>query len=107
MTAPETALGWLAAVVLVGLSAAGFVQLVRVIPPGPRMVARGTKPWACDLCMSWWTALVVAMVLSGAVRDLTWLAVVPGAFFVSLFVTARLYPAPSGGPGAMPPLEES
>lgn len=105
MTAPLTALGWLAAVVAFGLSAAGLVQLVRVVPPGPKMVQRGTKPWACDLCMSWWSAVLLVAV--ACAMDPAWALVLPGSFFVSLFLTARLYPAPSGGPGAMPPLEES
>lgn len=50
-------------VVLVGLFAAGFTQVVRALPYFRDLVFRGVKPWACDLCMSWWGSLAGALLL--------------------------------------------
>lgn len=47
-----------AATVLIALSAAGLIQLLRQIPWVQRQMLAGHKPWVCDLCMSWWTSLI-------------------------------------------------
>jgi hypothetical protein len=53
LNAPVTTL--VAWAILVAFSAAGVIQLVRVIPWVERQMLAGKKPWVCDLCMSWWT----------------------------------------------------
>lgn len=44
--------------VLVALFAAGTTLVVRALPVIRGEVFRGVKPWACDLCMSWWCACI-------------------------------------------------
>ena len=53
------------AVLVVGLAAAGLASVVRALPYFRDLVFRGVKPWACDLCMSWWGSLA-----GGAALDL-------------------------------------
>jgi hypothetical protein len=50
-------------VVLVGLFAAGLASVIRALPYFRDLVFRGVKPWACDLCMSWWGSLAGALLL--------------------------------------------
>ena len=46
----------LATAVLVGLAASGVTFIVRALVPQMWLLH---KPLACDLCMSWWSALAV------------------------------------------------
>lgn len=52
---------------LLGLAAYFLVSVIRALPPFRGWVARQVKPWACDLCMSFWSTLVVsgAAILGG------------------------------------------
>jgi hypothetical protein len=50
--------------VVVALFAAGLTHILRALPPFRVWVFRGVKPWACDLCMSWWGAVLA----TGALR---------------------------------------
>jgi hypothetical protein len=50
-------------VLVVGLFAAGLTSVVRALPYFRDLVFRGVKPWACDLCMSWWGSLAGAVAL--------------------------------------------
>lgn len=43
-------------IALVALFAAGLTVVLRAVPPFKALVFSGVKPWACDLCMSWWNA---------------------------------------------------
>jgi hypothetical protein len=47
--------------VFLGLSAASVVSLFRAVPPGKTLAKTGRKPWACDLCMSFWTTILGAL----------------------------------------------
>lgn len=47
---------------LIGLSAATIVTLFRVVPGGKQLYATNKKPWACDICMSFWSTLLVSIV---------------------------------------------
>jgi hypothetical protein len=49
--------------VLVALFAAGLTHIFRALPPFRGWVFRGVKPWACDLCMSWWGAVLATSAL--------------------------------------------
>ena len=50
-----------ACTILVALSAAGIVPLVRQIPYIRVKMFAGVKPWVCDLCMSFWSTLLSAV----------------------------------------------
>lgn len=104
MQAPTDAYALLVASVAVGLTAAGAIQVIRALPLVRSWVMRGTKPWACDLCMSWWLSLAagaVGVVGSGP----EWGCTVLPAVAVSMWVTGRMKPVPDAG--AMPELEDT
>lgn len=94
---------------LVALSVPGVVVAVRALPPVQRLVDRGVKPWACDICSCFWiTALLVfglaaAVALLGADRWWIALAVAPPAYTLSLLLL-RVVQAPHSAP-PMPDLE--
>lgn len=80
-----TLLTWTA---IVALTAAGLIQLVRQIPWVDRQMLAGRKPWVCDLCMSWWSALLGTtfwLLLDGA----PWRASIP-AFALTMLVVRSL-----------------
>jgi hypothetical protein len=62
------------------------------------------KPWACDVCMSFWTCAVLGVALATQ-HGLEALVAVGPAYPVALWVLYVLG-KPQGGP-PMPPLEES
>lgn len=47
---------------LVALSAAALPPVVRALPWVQRQLEAGIKPWACDLCMSFWSTLAAGAV---------------------------------------------
>ena len=84
-------------------SAAAIVLILRAFSAIQRRVVAGLKPWSCDLCMSFWSTLVV---LGGATLLLRWwdtrpLFYGPCAFVGCLFLVQRL-----GGRSAVLPLPE-
>lgn len=105
MTLVELLLAVLLAALVAGAAAPGIVLAVRALPPVARLVEAGVKPWACDVCSSFWTtALAVAIVVSVTNEARLLLAAGP-AYTLALFVLARLQAAPEGGaPSALPDL---
>jgi len=57
----------LALVVVLGVSAAGSVAIVRAILMDHWPALLLEKPWSCSLCLSWWSsvALVIFALVSG------------------------------------------
>jgi hypothetical protein len=51
----------LAYAILLGAAAATAVTLFRALPPGKGLAKTGRKPWACDICMSFWSTLLLAL----------------------------------------------
>ena len=47
---------------LLGLSAASSVVIFRALPPGKQLAKTGRKPWACDICMSFWSNYLLALI---------------------------------------------
>jgi hypothetical protein len=45
---------------IIALFSAGLSQIVRALPPFRGYVEREVKPWACDLCMAFWSTLFTA-----------------------------------------------
>lgn len=73
--------------ILVALIAAGLIVLLRRLGPIERLVFKGIRPWACDVCMSFWTLLVVAPLFGGGVRGYL---VAPPAFALCLWVLRQI-----------------
>jgi len=69
---------YLTPALVVGLACYFTVGVIRALPPFRGWVARGTKPWACDLCMSWWTSIAWCLALWAAgyevIGPATWAA---------------------------------
>lgn len=83
-----------------GTTAAGVVVAVRALPPVQRAMFAQKKPWACDVCMSFWT--VGALGLLGVLRGFDVLACGP-AYPVALLVLRKL--GEPMHPPVMPPLD--
>ena len=68
----------LAAILTLGLFAAGLALILRAVAPQPWLLH---KPLSCDLCMSWWGSVVGAAVrFGGAVgvdSDMSLITVAP------------------------------
>ena len=47
--------------VFLSLTVPGFVLAVRALPPVERLVMEGVKPWACDICASFWGVVLWAL----------------------------------------------
>lgn len=104
MVSPATAWALLAASALVGLTAVGLIQVVRALPLVRDWVLRGTKPWACDLCMSWWSCLLLGAT-AAALSDWQWSLTVLPAVGISVWLTGRIQ-SPRLEAAPMPELEE-
>jgi hypothetical protein len=98
---------------MVSIAVPGVVVAVRALPPVERLVMRGVKPWACDICSCFWvTAIFVGgIALRAALRegwDGDWPSVLPVAapsYTLSLLIL-RLVQAPQSG-GFPPDLPEA
>ena len=73
----------LALSVFLGLVAAGSVAVLRAIVMDVRPMWMLVRPWACDLCCSWWCS-VAAVTFYGIAIGLT----VPDAVLATLASTA-------------------
>lgn len=98
-------LPYLFACAFVALTAPGFIVALRALPWAERQMMAGIRPWACDICMSFWTVAALCTALAGVFG---WrYAVVAGpAYSVCLGVLGvlqRSLPPPMAE--AVPPLE--
>jgi hypothetical protein len=91
--------------VLAGISVPGIVLAVRALPPVDRRVLAGQRPWACDVCMSFWATGVVAGLVALVFKDARLLLSAGPAYTIALGSLAWLTRAPDVGVG-VPPLEE-
>lgn len=48
-------------VLILGLAAATVATIVRAFVPPLWLLV---KPWSCDLCMSWWSSLVISPIVN-------------------------------------------
>jgi hypothetical protein len=76
-------------VILVGLSAAGLVVFLRALPLVQRLVREQKKPWACDVCMSFWSTFLLTSATFHFDGGLALAAAAPG-FAVALLVLRKL-----------------
>jgi hypothetical protein len=85
------------------MTVAGAIQVIRALPVVRRWVVSGVKPWACDLCMSWWIAFLFAGA-AGALVDPRWTLATLPAVAISVWMTGRMK-VPTAPP-EMPELED-
>jgi hypothetical protein len=62
------------------------------------------KPWACDVCMSFWTAGVMVVGLAGVQQDISLLLVAGPAYPLALWILRKIQ-EPQLPPG-LPRLED-
>jgi len=75
---------YLAYALLLGMAVASMVTVFRAVPPGKTLAATGRKPWACDVCMTFWGTIGIA-----AIYFFAGVSVAPGPFL--LYVCAPAY----------------
>jgi ABC-type transport system involved in cytochrome c biogenesis permease subunit len=98
-------LNHLVALIVAALGAVGITVVLRAVPPFSRWNERGVKPWACDLCMSFWTT-ALCLAVGAATHHVSMLEAfflwMP-AFAVAYGTVQRITPPPLGGPPIDPP----
>lgn len=90
--------------ILVALTAAGLVPVVRQVPAVQDWMFKGIKPWVCDLCMSFW-GTVVATAFWWLWSDAPTEAMLPA--FALTFYIVRKNGDPTGPAPSLPELEDT
>ena len=91
--------------VLVACSIPGIVQAVRALPWVSQRVFENVKPWACDICMSFWIGAFVTSGAAAIAHDLVVLAVAPPAYTLALLLLRALQAPHGEAPPLEPPAE--
>lgn len=92
---PAEILSW---AVVLGATAAGLVSAVRGLPAVQRAIMERKKPWACDVCMGFWSTAALAVGLAVVQQD-AWLLLAAGpAYPFVLWILRKL------GEPQLPPL---
>lgn len=91
---------------MVGVGIPGVVLAVRALPGVDKLVLENRKPWACDICMSFWTGAALSIGAAVVAQDFRVLAVAPPAYTIALGVL-RVLQRPQGAPPPLDPPAES
>lgn len=93
---------------LVALTVPGFVRAIRTLPFVDRWVLAGIKPWACDICMCFWSTGLWVSGLAWLFREPLLLLACGPAYTVALNVLEYMQRPPpgSGPPPELPPPPE-
>lgn len=112
MRSPFDLLFLLFGAVLIGLTAAAIPPIVRAFAPVQRWMMNGTRPWVCDLCMSFWSTAIAAASWWGIAHALDdhaggrlLLAGLPA--FAITFALVRYNGEPHGPPPDLSELQDS
>ena len=94
---------------LAAATSVGAIEAIRKAPVISRWNEEGVRPWACDLCMSFWGTLTVCLLVILVPEDgrgealLGWLP----SFALAYTWLTRITPLPDPGPGpGLPALPE-
>jgi hypothetical protein len=81
---------------LLGPTAAGMTVALRALPLVNKRVFQAKKPWACDVCMGFWTVGLLSLTASAATRN--WILVLScgPAYPLALWVLRQIT-LPRGG----------
>lgn len=88
---------------LVGISVPGVVLAVRALPAVDRRVLAGAKPWACDVCMSFWSTGLVTVLVAVVFKDARLLLACGPAYTLAMIILGWMTRAPDV---VVPALEE-
>lgn len=96
----------LVVIVVAALGAVGLTTVIRAVPPFARLNEHGVKPWACDLCMSFWTTALFLVVgaISNKVDAFDAFFLWMPSFALAYGTIQRIIPPPLGGPPIDPPV---
>lgn len=92
---------YLLAYAAVAITVPGFVFAVRALPWVARQVDAAVKPWACDICMGFWSTGIFSLVAVALSRD-PWMLLVAGPAYTTALLVLSFLERPTGAP---PPLE--
>ena len=88
-----------------GATASGVVEALRALPLVQRAMLRRQKPWACDICMGFWTTGALSALLACHAHDAQLLLAAGPAYPVVLLFLAKLDEPRHDPP--MPPLKDA
>lgn len=93
----------------VALTVPGFVRAARTLSFVDRWVLAGIKPWACDVCMCFWSTGLWTAGLAGLFQEPLLLLACGPAYTLALILLDYMQrpPAGSGPPPELPPALES
>ena len=90
-------------VVLLGLVAFFAVNVARRLPGVADWTLNGIKPWACDVCMSFWVVAAISGIRYGVHRHFDiWDAVATAGVCLLLLILSAPRPAPLPPPPDRP-----
>jgi len=89
----------LAWAVFVGTTAAGVTTATRALPPVQRWMFARVRPWACDVCMGFWTVGLVSLGMAVWQHDAALLLACGPAYPWALVVLYK-----TGEPKSPPPM---
>lgn len=89
------------AFVFIALTVPGFVLAVRTLPWVDAKVLAGVKPWACDVCSTFWSTVIWALI-GTAFFGREALIAAPPAYTVALYVLGVMSQPPAAPPPTLP-----
>lgn len=91
--------------VFVALTAPGVIVAIRALPWVERKMMAGVKPWACDICMSFWTVAWLCSIAAALLGDWRFCFTAGPAYSSVLWLLGQLQKSqPPPGAIPLPPL---
>ncbi len=76
--------------VAIAIAVPGIVLAIRALPPITRLVERGVKPWACDICACFWITGALALWSAAFRGDAMFLLTAGPAYTFAMIVLAHM-----------------
>ncbi len=92
--------------VVIGSTAPGVAIVVRALSAVEKLVLEGKRPWACDVCLSWWMVAATTLVAGLAAHDLEVLWAAGPAYPLAYKLIGWLSQPVSSPPPGFPELAE-
>lgn len=89
----------------IAVTVPGVVTAARALPWVHRRVEAGQKPWACNICMTFWTTALVTEIAAAVAYDWRVVLLAGPAYTIALVLLDRVVEAPPAG-GPPPELPE-
>lgn len=89
----------------IALTVPGFVLAVRALPWVDRQVQLGIKPWACDICASFWSTAIFTLLSVHFAHNL-WLLLCAGPAYTLSMIVLSFMERPMAPMPAIPSFPE-